>query len=189
VPLRELAALAINSGDGQLVARLKRRDADAVAELSRRFSAVLFALILNIVGDSGTAEDLLTEVFLKASNLIQAMPQSDVALGLWMLALARNHAVNFLRSSGHAADTSEARAPLELPVLFDGHNLGNAQVDVEQMRRVFIEGGEHERLALELAWYEGLSFEELADRLGISAEAVRESVNSVLQRMRTAASS
>jgi len=187
VPPAALTTLLKNSGNRPLVARLKRRDAEAAGELSDRFSAVLFVLILNIVGDSGTAEDLLAEIFLEALNRVQAMPDSEMALGLWMLRLARNHALAFLQSGGDGAETRKGRDPLESPVLFERYSSSSSEMaEVEGMRKEFLKAGEDERLALELAWYEGLSFEQLSQKLGQPVEAVRASVEAVLERMRKA---
>ena len=187
VPPAALATLLKHSGGRPLVARLKRRDAEAVGELSDRFSAVLFVLILNIVGDSGTAEDLLAEVFLEALNRVQAMPEGEVALGLWMLRMARNHALAFLQPGGDGAETREGRDRLESPVLFERHGSSPSEMaEVERMRKEFLNAGEDERLALELAWYEGLSFEQISGKLGQPVEAVKSSVAAVLDKMRRA---
>ncbi len=188
MPLAALTTLLTSSGDRSLVARLKRRDADAVAELSGRFSAVLFMLILNIVGDSGMAEDLLAEVFLEASNRVQAMPESEVALGLWMLVLTRNHALKFLQFAEAEAMT-KTRDPLESPIIFENKYeyqgpSSSQMAEVERMRTGLLGAGEDERLALELAWYEGLSFEQLSAKLGRPADAVKQSVETVLERIR-----
>jgi RNA polymerase sigma factor (sigma-70 family) len=181
-----LKALLTDPEDRSLVARMKRRDPEAVQELSKRFSAVLFALLLNIVGDSATAEDLLAEVFVEASNRIQSMPATDIALGLWMLALARNHALNFLGSLGH-----DARSALASPVLFAWGAGGDSEVSslehqVDSMRKLFLNAPDDKRLALELAWYEGLSFEQLSAKLGQPVEQIRARVEAVLESLRAA---
>ncbi|MDQ2777857.1 MAG: hypothetical protein M3Y57_23530 [Acidobacteriota bacterium] len=182
-----LKALLKNLGDQSLIARLKRRDPEAVQELSQRFSVVLFGLVLNIVGDPGTAEDLLAEVFVEASNRIQSMPGGDIALGLWMLALARNHALRFLGPPGN-----DARSTLTSPVLFKRGAAGDSEVtlvehQVDSMRRLFLNASEEERLALELAWYEGLSFEQLSAKLGQPVEHIRARVEAVLESLRATA--
>ncbi len=181
-----LKAFLRHPGDRALVARMKRRDPEAVPELSQRFSAVLFALLLNIVGDPITAEDLLAEVFVEASNRIQSIPGSDIALGLWILALARNHALNFLGSSGH-----DARSALASPVLFAcgaGHDseVTSLASQVDSMRRLFLNAPDDKRLALELAWYEGLTFEQLSVKLGQPVEHIRARVEAVLESLRAA---
>ena len=66
-----LLALRVAEGDGDLVLRLQRRDPQALADLYDRYGRLVFSLILRVVRDTGIAEDLVQETFLRVWNRVQ----------------------------------------------------------------------------------------------------------------------
>src|SRR5438309_533643 len=95
-----LLALHAVEDDTALVARMQQRDPNALAELYDRYGRVTFSLIVRIVRDSGTAEDLVQETFLRVWNRVQGFDADRGAIGPWLLAVARNRAIDYLRSVG-----------------------------------------------------------------------------------------
>src|SRR5262245_57629276 len=95
-----IMAVLAAAGDGDLVARLQRRDAQALAELYDRYGRLVYALILRIVRDAGIAEDLVQETFLRVWNRVHAFDAQKGSLGPWLLAVARNRAIDYIRSAG-----------------------------------------------------------------------------------------
>src|SRR5271167_861764 len=93
--------LAIHAADGdpELVQRLQRRDPQALAELYDRYGRIVFSLILRVVRDVGIAEDLVQETFLRVWNRVQGFEAGKGSIGPWLLAVARNRAIDYLRSS------------------------------------------------------------------------------------------
>src|SRR5205809_5296468 len=98
---------AIAEGDAELVKRLQKRDPQALGELYDRYGRLAYSLILRIVRDSGTAEDLVQETFLRVWNRVQAFNPEKGALGPWLLAVARNRAIDHVRSAGARMARSE----------------------------------------------------------------------------------
>src|ERR1700733_4250069 len=93
-----LMAVHAPEDDTNLVARMQRRDPQALAELYDRYGRVVFSLILRVVRDAGTAEDLVQETFLRVWNRVQGFDAEKGCIGPWLLAVARNRAINYLRS-------------------------------------------------------------------------------------------
>src|SRR6202163_4688397 len=87
-------------GDSELAARLKKRDPKAMAELYDRYGRLAYTLILRIVRDTGIAEDLVQETFLRVWNRVQGFDAEKGSIGPWLLAVARNRAIDYLRSAG-----------------------------------------------------------------------------------------
>src|SRR5271154_1180625 len=85
--------------DSALVARLKRRDPQALAELYDRYGRLAYALVLRVVRDKAIAEDLVQETFLRVWNRVQSIDSEKGAIAPWLLAIARNRAIDYLRSS------------------------------------------------------------------------------------------
>src|SRR5208283_5768722 len=108
-----LAVLA--KGDGDLLVRLQRRDPQALAELYDRYGQVVFRMILRMVRDNGVAEDLVQETFLRVWNRIGGFDSDRGAVGPWLLAVARNRAIDYLRSQEHrggsTVDLNETEHP------------------------------------------------------------------------------
>jgi RNA polymerase sigma-70 factor (ECF subfamily) len=104
------------SGDHEehLVRRLQARDPDAMKDLYDRFGKITWSVILSIVRDAAIAEDLVQETFLRAWNRVQGFEAGRGALGAWLLAIARNRAIDYVRSrtsrmnrSSHEFDANE----------------------------------------------------------------------------------
>src|SRR5580700_4945616 len=110
-----LLAIEFGEGDADLVRRLQRRDPRAMADLYDRYGRLVYALILRIVRDSGIAEDLVQETFLRVWNRVRSFEAEKGALGPWLLAVARNRAIDYLRSAGgrmrHAMELDETEHP------------------------------------------------------------------------------
>src|SRR5216117_832627 len=110
-----ILAVQASFGDAELVQRLQRRDAQALAELYDRYGRLVYALILRIVKDAGIAEDLVQETFLRVWNRVQGFDAGKGAIGPWLLAVARNRAIDYLRSASgresNAVEFEEADHP------------------------------------------------------------------------------
>ena len=91
------AAMAMRD-DSELVARLKRRDPDAMAILYDRYGRIMYSLILRVVRNEAVAEDLVQESFLRVWNRVHGFDQERGALAPWILAMARNRAIDYVRS-------------------------------------------------------------------------------------------
>src|SRR3954451_23833885 len=95
-----LMAVQATDDDSSLVARMQRRDPNALAELYDRYGRITFSLIIRIVRDAATAEDLVQETFLRVWNRVHGFDAQRGAIGPWLLAVARNRAIDYLRSAG-----------------------------------------------------------------------------------------
>jgi RNA polymerase sigma-70 factor (ECF subfamily) len=181
-----LFAIYTEGDDRNLAKRLQQREPSALAELYDRYGRLAYSLIYRIVHDVGVAEDLVQETFLRVWNRSQGFDAERGALGAWLLAVARNRAIDYVRSSGGKM----ARGALELehaehPTLF-----GNFEADVlSQDRARTVRGAlgrlnENQRHVIELAYFEGLSQTEMAERMGQPLGTVKTWVRTALKNLR-----
>src|SRR5437870_43187 len=84
--------------DSELARRLKAREPQAMSDLYDRYGRLAYSLIYRVVRDAGTAEDLVQETFLRVWNRVALFDQQKGALGPWVLAVARNRAIDYVRS-------------------------------------------------------------------------------------------
>src|SRR5713226_4629901 len=112
-------AIYVGEDDRNLAERLKRREPQAMTELYDRYGKLAYSLIYRIVRDVGITEDLVQETFLRVWNRAQGFDVERGALGPWLLAVARNCAIDYLRSSSgrmsrSAVEMQEAEHPASL---------------------------------------------------------------------------
>jgi len=92
-------ALALRfKNDANLARRLKAREHRAMEDLYGRYGRIVYGLIYRIVGNAAAAEDLVQETFLRVWNRAQSFDAERGALGPWVLTVARNRAIDYLRS-------------------------------------------------------------------------------------------
>src|ERR1044071_9034881 len=129
-----ILAIPAPASDGDLIARLQRRDPQALAELYDRYGRIAYSLILRIVRDSGIAEDLVQETFLRVWNRVHGFDAEKGAIGPWLLAVARNRAIDYLRSSSGRERSAFEFDETDHPALYTDmeRNLLNS----DQARRV-----------------------------------------------------
>ena len=177
---------ALLKEDPDLARRLKNRDPRAMAELYDRYGRIAFALILRIVRNEGAAEDLVQETFIRVWNRVHAFDHEKGALGPWVLAVARNRAIDYLRSVEARLEKNALELDkLEQPGLF--MNVDNTVLNIDrvrQLRGAFEKLNPNQRLVLELAYYEGLSQTEMAERLKQPLGTVKTWVRTALKLLR-----
>jgi len=172
--------------DGDLSRRLRARDAGAMRELYDRYGRLVYSLILRMVRNSGAAEDLVQETFLRIWNRMQAFDEERGALGPWVLAVARNRAIDYLRS----ADGKMSVGALELDHLeHPGRfcDFEDRALSLDRARRLkdaFEKLTPHQKTVVELAYYEGLSQTEMAERMQQPLGTVKTWVRSALKVLR-----
>ena len=185
--LLPLLFAVIVEGDAELVKRLQKRDPQALGELYDKYGRLAFSLIYRIVRDVGIAEDLVQETFLRVWNRAQGFDGDRGALGGWLLAVARNRAIDYLRSAGgrlrNAVELEETEHPsLYLDLEREVLNSDKAR----RLRQAMEKLNPNQRSAIELAYFEGLSQTEMAERMGQPLGTVKTWVRTALKNLREA---
>jgi RNA polymerase sigma-70 factor (ECF subfamily) len=172
-------------GDIDLIGRLQRRDPQALAELYDRYGRLAYSLILRVVRDTGVAEDLVQETFLRVWNRVQGFDADKGSIGPWLLAVARNRAIDYLRST-----TGRARNSLELdatdhPALYNDMEKDLLVSDkARRIKAAMLKLSPNQREVIELAYFEGLSQTEMAARMGQPLGTVKTWVRTALKNLR-----
>jgi len=178
-----LAVLA--KGDGDLLARLQSRDSRALGELYDRYGRMSFGLILRMVQDRGIAEDLVQETFMRVWNRAASFDSEQGAVGPWLLAVARNRALDYLRYKGRRPESSIDAQETENPALFADVQADPLRFDVaRQVKAALSRLTETQRQAIELAYFEGMSQTEIAERMRQPLGTVKTWMRRALQQMR-----
>lgn len=181
-----LALRMSEAHDKDLAIRLQRRDPDAMADLYDRFGRMAWSVIVAIVRDEAAAEDLVEETFLRVWNRMQAFDTQRGALGPWLLAIARDRAIDWLRSRSGGIDRNAWELDVrEHPLLFVNSESDVLNGDHPRIMRKAIAGlNAGQQKAIELAYYEGLSQTEIAERMGEPPDTVTAWMRSALRHVR-----
>jgi RNA polymerase sigma-70 factor, ECF subfamily len=172
--------------DADLARRLRERDAGAMRELYDQYGRLIYSLIQRMVRNSAAAEDLVQETFLRIWNRMPAFDQERGALGPWVLTVARNRAIDYLRSTdGRMSAGALDLDRLEHPGQFcDFDNRALSLDRARMLKEAFEKLTPNQKTVIELAYYEGLSQTEMAERMQQPLGTIKTWVRSALKVLR-----
>ncbi len=174
-----------SDADRDLVARLRRREPQALAELYDRYGRLVYSLVLRVVRDGAVAEDLVQETFLRVWNRAQGFDAERGSVGPWLLAVARNRAIDYLRSAAGRERNALEWEETDHPALYCDMEPGILNADKTRRVRAAMEKlSPNQRTVMELAYFEGLSQTEMAARIGQPLGTVKTWVRAALKSLR-----
>ena len=172
--------------DQAALARLVRGDQNALAELYDRHARPIYSLALRILRERTDAEDIVQEVFAQAWSQAARFDTSRGAVAAWLLMMARSRAIDRLRSRRSRPETASDPAVVErtpdAAVRQDLQLLSSEQV--EQVKSALTLLPPPQREALELAYYEGLTHTEIAERLAEPLGTVKTRIRQAVIKLR-----
>jgi RNA polymerase sigma-70 factor, ECF subfamily len=170
--------------ESELLARAGRGDADALEALYRRHGPRAMGVALRVLRERSDAEEVLQETFVEVWRRAREYAPSRGTVEAWLLTIARTRAIDRLRSRaarGRMVEAKSAEPPDSGPKLPDA--LSSAAQDAERVRVALATLPAEQRAALELAYWEGLSQTEIADRTGQPLGTVKTRVRLALLKL------
>ncbi len=168
--------------DLAIVTGLKTGDQAAMAQLYDRYSSVVYAIALRVLGDTGAAEDVLQEVFLQLWRNPSAFDAARGSLGSWLAVVARNRAIDSLRKRRPETDIENVVLSVAPDLAGDAERARAA----EKVRGVMGAMVPAQRSVLEMAYWEGMSHSEIADKTGEPLGTVKTRIRAGLIALRKA---
>ena len=179
--------------DDELMDRLPGRDLGAFQALYERYSDLVYSVSLRVVADPYVAEDVTQDVFLRVWRRPE---QFDVTRGkfvTWLLSVTRNRSIDVRRSQGrrlrHEALPTSSEEEDVLPSNDDRDDPALATVlsDERLAERKALEVlPAEQKLAIQLAYFGGLTQQEIANKLGQPLGTVKTRIRLGMQKMRGA---
>jgi RNA polymerase sigma-70 factor (ECF subfamily) len=169
------------------MAALKENDQEALAELFRRFSRLVFSIGFRILEDAGEAEEIVQDVFL---YIYQKSAQFDHAKGAakaWIIQVTHSRSIdrkNFLRRRHFYVGTDVADLADTLTGTSDVERHVMSKWNLAQLGVALRDLPEKQRRTLEMFFFDGLELKEIAKQLGESPENVRHHYYRGLQKLR-----
>ena len=164
----------------RLVARVRAGDQQALAELYDRYSSVVYAVALRVLQDAAAAEDVLQDIFLRLWRNPDAFDASRGSLAAWLAVIARHRSIDRIRRRRPETDIEEC-------TITGGPDLRDEterSLVIEKIRGALEEMNPDQRKALEMAFFQGLTHTEIAEKMGEPLGTIKTRIRSALQRLR-----
>jgi RNA polymerase sigma-70 factor, ECF subfamily len=168
--------------DVSLLWAMRSGDESAMVKLYDRYSSIVYAVALRVLGDTGAAEDVLQEVFMQLWRNPGVFDSSRGNLGAWLGVISRNRAIDSLRRRRPETDVADVVISVE-PDMAGEAERARA---MEKVRGALGSMPAAQRSALEMAYFEGLTHTEIADKTGEPLGTIKTRIRSGLQALRKA---
>jgi RNA polymerase sigma-70 factor (ECF subfamily) len=169
--------------DASLVRRLRSGDREALGELYDRHASVALAVALRIVGEREQAEDLVHDAFVTVWQKIARFDASRGSLRAWLLTIVRNRGIDRLRAARPALELDEGDLPSGPNPTWEEAIRRLSATEI----RAAIDGlPAEQRNAIELAYFNGHTYREIAQITGVPQGTVNGRMRLALIKLREA---
>lgn len=172
-----------------LLARIARRDRRAFEELFTRYSGILYATALKFLKDDADAQDVVQDVFIQIWDKAKLYDPAKGKPLTWALTLTRNRSIDRIRSIQRRSrlrdDFAKESSFDESGVLREALSEVDASHTAQIMREVVGQLPAPQRTVIELAYFEGLTQTEIAERLGEPLGTIKARARRALMKLKT----
>lgn len=172
--------------EDDLIARLVRRDTAALAELYDRMGRRAFGLAYRVLDDGDAAEDVVQDAFIWVWEHADRLDARRGRVEPLLLTIVHRRAIDAVRARGRRMARSGAMPDDLADETAHGADLLSDDVALDQARRALNQLPGEQRDALQLAYFEGMTQQQIADRLKIPLGTVKSRLRLGLQKLRTA---
>ena len=187
------SASPVSDQDRGLLERVARGDESALAILYDRYSGPLYALAFRMTAERADAEEVVLDAFQQAWRDAGRFREERGSVAAWLTMICRSRALDLIRARGRRdrAVTRAANAsPEDAPAMGRGPDPTGQGVEGGERSRLIAAALDElspvQRQAIELAFFEGLSHSEIADRLGEPLGTIKTRVRLGMQKLRDA---
>jgi RNA polymerase sigma-70 factor (ECF subfamily) len=173
--------------DAELLASIRDGDAKAVGLLYERHVGVLFPMVLRILRDRSESEDVLHDAFVALSERASQYVPERGSVVAWLVTLVRNLAIDRTRKRGRRGDIQRNVIAHEPPASTRNPEAHVAHADVgAKVRKALASLSDSQRETLEIAFFEGLTYPEIAEREGVPLGTIKSRAARAIAALREA---
>jgi RNA polymerase sigma-70 factor (ECF subfamily) len=168
--------------DVALLAQVEQGNQQAMSSLFDRYSGIVYSVALRVLKDTGQAEDVMQDIFIQIWKKPGAFVSGRGSLGAWLVVVARNRAIDSLRRRRPTdsvedvvlASSTDLAAEAERNTLMEKVRIYMHQLPPEQ------------RKSVEMAYFDGMSHSEIAEKTGDPLGTVKTRIRLALITLRKA---
>ena len=168
--------------ESELVNSLRQRSEKAFSYLYDNYSGALYGIVHAIITEDETANDVLQDVFINIWRKIELYDPAKGRLFTWMLNIARNAAIDKVRSKGFR--DSLKNQPISENVDINVGLAINPAVNDVGLRKIISNLKEEQRVLIDLSYFQGFTHEEIAKATNIPLGTVKTRIRSALIQLR-----
>jgi RNA polymerase sigma-70 factor (ECF subfamily) len=173
--------------DVEILGLIAGGDVRAVGELYDRYGATLFPIALRIVRDRSEAEDVLHDAFVAVNERASQYTPDRGTVIAWLVTLVRNLSIDRTRRRERRGTLAREVLPHEPPAsVRDPERLTSEASERAKIRRALSSLPEAQRQTLEVAFFEGLSYPEIAARENVPLGTIKSRAARALAALREA---
>lgn len=165
------------------MALLQQHDENAFSYLYDNYSGALHGIVNSIITNKEISNDVLQNVFVNIWRKIGSYDASKGRLFTWMLNIARNAAIDEVRSKSYRELQKNQSFPENVDIQVPGAVSGPAIIDVG-LRKVLTQLKEEMRVLIDLSYFQGFTHEEIARIQGIPLGTVKTRIRTALIQLR-----
>jgi RNA polymerase sigma-70 factor, ECF subfamily len=173
--------------DGELLTQIAAGDTRAVGELYDRYASTLFPIALRILRDRTEAEDVLHDAFVAVNERASQYAPDRGSVIAWLVTLVRNLSIDRTRRRERRGSLARDVIAHEPPASArDPERLTSEASERDKIRRALSTLPEAQRQTLEVAFFEGLSYPEIAARENVPLGTIKSRAARALAALREA---
>lgn len=160
--------------------QLRKRQPDALSRMYDQYSTMVYSIAMRVLRDGAAAEDVMQEVFLKLWQQPETFADRRGSLCGWLAVVTRNRAIDRIRGSRRFENVED----LQLPSAVDLGSEADRNIMLAKIRVVLEGMPANQRQAIEMAFFEGQTHAEIAERTGQPLGTIKTRIRSALMSIR-----
>jgi RNA polymerase sigma-70 factor, ECF subfamily len=168
------------TSDQALVAAIRSADQGAMAALYDRYSSIVYAVALRVLQDTGAAEDVLQDIFMQLWRNPGAFDASRGNMAAWLAVISRHRAIDALRRRRPETDIDDVIVSVETDMASEA----DRSRAMDKVRGAMETMPSPQRSALEMAYFEGLTHTEIAEKTGEPLGTIKTRIRAGLLSLR-----
>jgi len=174
------AAPNATTSDLGLVTAIRSGDQGAMAALYDRYSSIVYSVSLRVLQDTGAAEDVLQDIFMQLWRNPGAFDASRGNMAAWLAVIARHRAIDALRRRRPENDIEDVIVSVEPDLASEA----DRSRTMDKVRGALQTMPSLQRSALEMAYFEGLTHSEIAEKTGEPLGTIKTRIRTGLTSLR-----
>ncbi len=174
---------AITYSEEELIQLLKNQSRDGFNYLYRQYSPVLYGVVCKVVNDELTAQDVLQDVFVKIWTNISQYDAKKGRLYTWMLNIARNAAIDKLRSKGEIMN-SKIQSGEDSVNKLESSTMVEQTTDGIGLKKLVTNLKPEFESIVNMAYFQGYTLDEISKTLEIPLGTVKTRMRNAIKQLR-----